>query len=61
MKLEKISDWFWDIAKYVVTAIISIYYQLNTAKNDNNWLNLRTIACGVWWHHGVCGKQIRNA
>jgi len=22
MKLEKISDWFWDIAKYVVTAII---------------------------------------
>jgi len=22
MKLEKISDWFWDIAKYVITGII---------------------------------------
>jgi hypothetical protein len=22
MKLEKISEWFWDIAKYVISAII---------------------------------------
>ncbi|MCL2027219.1 MAG: hypothetical protein FWG79_01910 [Bacteroidales bacterium] len=63
MNFEKVSDWFWDIAKYVITGIIITSFlggfeepvQLYTVSGI---VVVGLILCGIFFH--VLSKKNKN-